>query len=318
MIILGGGLAGCLAGLMLGQATVCEASESVNNNHKALLRFRSDNISKITGIPFKKVEARKAIFFDGQYITEPNAMLCNMYSIKVTGEVARRSIWDIGTDTRWVAPTDFHERLATMLGSRIKFGKKATSIKNGYVEFESGSTTFTKAISTIPLSTMQMLIGVDYIPKDEFKSEPISIINVKLRKIDVHQTLYFPEHDDCVYRASIIGDNMIIELVSQPSRIAAGAIACGIARKFGLDADAHIDLDTIEIGQQKFGKILPIANEALRRKTILDLTQQHGIYSLGRFACWRNVMMDDVYHDILSIRSLVEQDAYHHSLNQKG
>ena len=40
------------------------------------------------------------------------------------------------------------------------------------------------------------------------------------------------------------------------------------------------------------------------------MTVDHGVYSLGRFATWRNILLDDVVKDIDVIKSMMGQDKY--------
>jgi len=47
---------------------------------------------------------------------------------------------------------------------------------------------------------------------------------------------------------------------------------------------------------EKYGKIIPIMS-SVRHALLLSISAQFGIYSLGRFATWRNILLDDVIHD---------------------
>lgn len=54
-IIVGAGLSGLIAACKFPQASVFEASPSEKPaGHQALLRFRNESVSRITGIPFKR------------------------------------------------------------------------------------------------------------------------------------------------------------------------------------------------------------------------------------------------------------------------
>jgi hypothetical protein len=61
--------------------------------------------------------------------------------------------------------------------------------------------------------------------------------------------------------------------------------------------------------KQKYGKIAPIDN-AWRRAFMHRLTIDNGIYSLGRFATWRNILLDDIIKDISVIKEMMKQDSY--------
>ena len=53
----------------------------------------------------------------------------------------------------------------------------------------------------------------------------------------------------------------------------------------------------------------PIDNKA-RKSFMLKLTLEHNIYSVGRFACWKNILLDDVYDDSFTIRAMINSDPY--------
>ncbi|NDG64822.1 MAG: hypothetical protein EBY29_15370, partial [Planctomycetes bacterium] len=65
---------------------------------------------------------------------------------------------------------------------------------------------------------------------------------------------------------------------------------------------------------QPYSKILPI-DEGERRKFIVWATDQHGIYSLGRFATWRpGLLMDDVVNDVRVIRKIIKNGSYEYRM----
>jgi hypothetical protein len=43
---------------------------------------------------------------------------------------------------------------------------------------------------------------------------------------------------------------------------------------------------------------------------LYTITVQHDIFSLGRFACWRNILLDDVYHDVRRIEQMTSMNNY--------
>jgi hypothetical protein len=65
----------------------------------------------------------------------------------------------------------------------------------------------------------------------------------------------------------------------------------------------------IDVVEQKYGKIIPLP-DAVRKRVLHRLTQEHGIFSLGRFATWRNVLLDDVVQDIAVLRKLMKASQY--------
>ncbi len=81
--IIGAGLSGLIAAHAWPTAPVFEALPEAQP-HRALLRFRSDNVARLTGIEFKRVTVRKGLFWRGEYRT-PTIALANAYSLKVLG-----------------------------------------------------------------------------------------------------------------------------------------------------------------------------------------------------------------------------------------
>lgn len=148
--IWGAGMAWLIAANVLRKHNpiVYEAKSELPHNHKALLRFRTDKVSIATGIPFKKVSIRKAIWHDGKLYNESNLKFDNLYSQKVTGTVAKRSIENFHGEVRYIAPHDFVERLAegVLYGDYVKTRSQELKnfallllffdIKRKYVRFE--------------------------------------------------------------------------------------------------------------------------------------------------------------------------------------
>lgn len=83
-----------------------------------------------------------------------------------------------------------------------------------------------------------------------------------------------------------------------------------LLRIFGIDT-AHTFIDA---KVQKYGKIVNVP-AARRRSLLRKLTERGGVYSLGRFATWRNVLLDDVANDIEVIRRLIDSDSYGRELS---
>jgi hypothetical protein len=66
----------------------------------------------------------------------------------------------------------------------------------------------------------------------------------------------------------------------------------------------------IELHVQKYGKIISASSQE-RKDLILHMTMEAELYSLGRFATWREkVMLDDVLIDIYKIKELIAGHKY--------
>jgi hypothetical protein len=288
--IVGAGLAGLIAAHAWPQLPVLEASAEPRENHRALLRFRTDGVSKLTGIDFKRVRVRKGIYSQGTFV-QPDLRLANLYSRKVLGVLSGdRSIWNIEPVDRFVAPLSFYEQLVDAVGPRVHWDFGADFDANNS---EHG------LISTAPLPNVLASLHIN--PVQEFKRAAIHVTRLRLAAgVELYQTVYFPDMDTPLYRASITGSTLILESTRQllPDDLMLALDAFGLG---------GVSADTMDSAPQHFGKIQPLPEEE-RKRLLFTLTHEHGIYSLGRFATWRNVLLDDVVNDIAVIKRLLRSD----------
>lgn len=305
--IIGAGLSGLIAATQLPTAHIHEANDREALSHKAVLRFRSSILSDLTGIPFRKVTVRKSIYYDGH--TMPSIDMANAYSYKTNGMYHERSIWNIEPVTRFIAPEDLTEQLVHIVGeSRISWNDP---IQPRDLEVMGGREPI---ISTLPMPIMLKMITperVTILDTPEFKHASIEVDRFRVEGADVFQTIYYPHPGMATYRASITGDLLIIERIGELKQ---GEVAL-ICNSFGINIH---DITPIEYGhRQRFGKITPIP-EQWRKQFILNATIQRNIYSLGRFATWRNILLDDVVHDIAVIKRIIASGAYGAVLQHSG
>lgn len=292
MIIYGAGIAGLLAGCNFQTATIFEAGPENNAEHKALLRFRSTKVADAVGIDFRRVRVHKGIWDANGKFVEPNIFLSNIYSQKVIGRLADRSIWNLEPVDRFIAPEDFIHQLAERCRGRIRWNTPVDSemIMQNNVDG-------VPAISTLPMPLMARLVGRDDAPI--FTSAGITVKRWRVPNADVFQTIYFTDMGTNLYRASITGDLLIAEYAGK-------ADDYPLWEPFGLDEN---DLVPIETTSQRFGKIAPI-DSAWRKQFIFSLTTNHNIFSLGRFGTWRNLLLDDVIDDVNVIKKLMNASGY--------
>lgn len=292
MNIIGAGLTGCLAGYVFKNAVIKEYLEKPKE-HKAVLRFRSDWASKLTGIPFKKVKVYKGIYMDGEHV-QPSIDLMNQYSCKVTGGYYDRSISNLEPVTRWIAPSDFHGQMLDDLNDRIIYGYNVDV-----------SDCSKPLISTLPLPILLDRLGIefDFKSPDGNKSKSIFVTTCKIANCDVYQTMYYPGYDTSVYRASITGDNLIIE---STALICQRTITM-VAYSFGLYVQ-DCKVETLNF-EQEHGKFIPLEEEQ-RKQLMYDITKDYNIYSLGRHATWRKILLDDVIQDCTRIEKMISKSAY--------
>lgn len=313
-IILGGGLAGLIAACHFTNSPVYEAAPRAPQ-HRALLRFRGDSVSRLTGIPFRPVTVCKAVVYGNQqYHGTCPIGLSNEYSFKVTGQISGRSIMNLEKSQRFIAPDDFYDQLTDRIWNRIHFNSPISGLEEDE-----------KYISTIPLNVMLDICGLDKSQLNfGFDRQQITVHRLKVAaKCDVFQTIYFPEPDLRTYRASLTGDTLIVEMIQRHPhgrkfdyRDEIDEVM-DIARHFGL-RHYMLDMDSHEVVDQKYGKIVDIPSET-RHAILYQLTTDHNVYSLGRFATWRNILLDDVAEDILEVDTLLKASSYrqHQLLSKK-
>lgn len=305
-------MAGLLAGNVLRRfnPVIYEAQSELPNNHAALLRFRTDIASVATHIPFKKVKVQKVIDCLGQVTNVPNLKYSNMYSKKVTGSVLSRSINNLDTVERYIAPPLFIPMMAT--GLNIKYGEQ---LKPENLEFMKGGKSH-PTISTIPMNIMMDLVG--WKKKPEFKYHEIWSIwgEISSPEIDVYQTAYYPHEADPFYRISITGNQFIAEYIKEPDDNFDRELTTACCQTFGFSP--KFKGGNLEIKHQKYGKLLPI-DEKVRKEFIAYLTSEYNIYSLGRFATWRQLLLDDIVKDLIVIEKLIEDDSeYGRKMVERG
>ncbi len=290
MQIIGAGLSGLIAAHIWPRAPVYEVAPAPSPTHAALLRFRSEAVSNIVGIPFRRVTVRKGIWHDGAYHT-PSIRLSNLYSQKCLSRIEPdRSIWNIEPAERYVAPSDLYQMLVDAVGLRITWGC------DFYKDVMPTLSSTAPKISTAPLPTTLSALG--YPHPAEFRRAAITVQRYLIPKCDAFQTVYFPSSKHSMYRASITGQLLIVEHAT--AEAPQGYWDESLEAAFGIDLGAATPLSTV---RQEYGKIAPIP-DTQRKATLFELTRLHRIFSLGRFACWRNSLLDDVVADAAVIKRL--------------
>lgn len=309
MYIIGAGMAGLIAAVVNPQAIIFEASASLPLDHLAVLRFRGDSVSKATGIPFRQVQVHKGIWTGNRLVSACDITMANEYSRKVTGRITDRSIWNMAPSYRYIAPPNFHAMLEALCHSRIDYDSQLlyvdkSNLQLGGAAMREISRARTPVISTIPMPVLNLVTAADVSIKEEFQHKEIYVNRFKVPDCDAFQTIYFPRLNTEVYRATLTGDDLIIESTRELTPYSFEQVQDA----FAIDI---VGEHTANDHRQRYGKIAPI-NDSERRRFISELTLKHSIYSLGRYATWRNILLDDVLEDIYVIRRLLEADVYTH------
>jgi hypothetical protein len=86
--------------------------------------------------------------------------------------------------------------------------------------------------------------------------------------------------------------------------------------EFGIESVKFTDF--LKVKKQQYGKLLPI-DDSVRKNFILYLTDKYGIYSLGRFSTWRQLLLDDIALDCKQIERMIDyRDSYKRRLINIG
>ena len=308
--IIGGGLAGLIAAHHFKNANVFEAGPRMQM-HNALLRFRGDDVSKITGIPFRKVRVYKEIYWHGKtYQGKCPMAWANLYAKKVTGKISGRSIMKLDEADRFIAPDDFYDQMVDRL---LDEGRLFFNCPVSGEDIKRTQDGITGWINTAPLHIVLAQLGdTGLLPEREssFDRAPIAVHRYKIcTPCDVYQTIYFPSHNIDVYRASITGDTLIVESINAANVVGQHEFEMeSVLRAFGL-VESDIDWESETKIDQKYGKIVDM-DEKARQAILFHLTDKHNIFSLGRFATWRNILLDDVAADLPRIEKMMMASDY--------
>jgi hypothetical protein len=283
--IIGAGMAGLLASHMLRrhEITVYEKQTSLPNNHHAVLRFRTPEVGNILGIPFRKVDMLKT------YIPYNNIVADSLsYSEKCTGKyLSDRSII-AGTvhAERYIAPPYFIEAMA----------KDANIVYEGWL-FDYDKTI--PKISTIPMP--ELMKALNYISIPKFESKPGIVFTGRILNCDAFVSILFPNPDIPYSRATITGDQLIVEFPNI-TEIPEILDMMQIYHCLGLYNAVIVDA---EFKKQQYFKITEIS-ESVRKSFQRWASVHHNIYSLGRYATWRpKLLLDDLIGDVRKIEEWI-------------
>lgn len=309
MKIFGAGLSGLIAAMANPKAIVYERNGPEFQGHHALLRFRSMAVSDITGVKFKKVKVIKSIWSNGREC-KPSPRLVALYSKKNTGCYENRSIMDIETVERYIAPDDFHHRLVKDCEDRINFNyqlKKSDFIQSEHTLLKED------IISTLPLSINAKMLGYNF---DTERNKSVIYVNkFEIKNCNMYSTVYYPDEKTSVYRASLTGNILIIE--SKKPIHKDRTDSCEISNVFVsmgiMDSENNVLLENYA---QPMGKLSEV-NDSERRVMIYNMSHDHGVFSLGRFALHKNILLDDVARDIRVIKEMMADDSYGNSTRDR-
>jgi hypothetical protein len=73
---------------------------------------------------------------------------------------------------------------------------------------------------------------------------------------------------------------------------------------FGIPSSATFSVNPPK--RQEYGKLVPLDKQE-RQTFILAMTDQYNCYSVGRFATWRQILLDDVVQDVRRVETWITQ-----------
>jgi hypothetical protein len=290
-------MAGLLAGAMLrSEAQIYEAAPELPNNHHALLRFRSDDIAQYLNIEFQPVEVIKIVKPWRNKVAEAVG-----YSLKSNGRASVRSIKSAEgkVDKRFIAPPDFIQQLEELQSNEIAYDSPVDLDSIEHLRCRG------PIISTIPMGSLMKLLEYPG-PRLEFGYRHGWVVKGHVNvPSDLCSTIYYPDPAVPIIRATLTGDLIQVEMVSEFDRAAwaVDRVMDLVLQDFGLEGYGY----SAEMVPQRYAKITPIP-ERDRLRFILWATDNYSIYSLGRFATWRpGLLMDDCFHDVRKIQHMIRR-----------
>lgn len=311
--IVGAGMAGLLAANLLQtdqRIRVVEAQKTLPNNHSAVLRFRSSIIGDKLGIPFREVTMIKDVVPWKNPVADALS-----YSFKNTGiHRSDRSI--IGgrvVDKRYIAPSNFIELMEQKaLRRRVTFE---------YGHYWQPDDTGRPVISTLPMPVLGTVLK--WPERSGFYSTEALSITAKVRDCDAFVTLMFPDPARGFSRASITGNQLIVEVPRYNFEAGGGKMANVLTETIANDAASFFgflpgDLTEIQSHRQRYAKIIP-TDDNKRKDFIYGATHGHNVYSLGRFATWRPwLLLDDLVKDIELINRWINSSSRYAVAKHRG
>ena len=317
IIILGAGLAGSVAYGALSDydPVIYEAkpkADSGLNNHHAVMRIRDLDVAKYLGCDAKPIRIRKQVYEGANNIYDVCSIRSNNhYSQKLYGELGVRSIMSLGWDDRYLI--NFSPSNNAVYGQKVNRVRVDNSERMprsiGFDGSKKGKR-YEWCISTLPMPVMLRLCGIPIPAGIEFKTEPIAVSLTRLSiESDIHQTIYFPDPDNDVYRITIEGKRVIVESIGLSEEDLCTDRHLDLIENIKMLLDMAFGLTPKHYGKWSAkimpnGKMLSI-DEDFRKYAITKLTEDYNILSFGRHAIWKPIRADHLVQDVERIKKII-------------
>lgn len=312
LLIIGAGVSGIMAYRNTSHLNplLVESRDGLNKqpigNHHAVMRLRSPVSATMLGCRIKAVEVKKAILYGGRLFDKCNITMNNLYSLKTSGEIVSKSIWAVEPCTRYEISSAIRIPDGVLFGHTLVRLFKRTAIFStgeGHTQVE-----YKNAISTIPLPSLLSATGTKTDLKFESKPIYITRVNISESSEGIHQTIYLPEKEYSAYRATIENKTLIVEAVKPVSYKELNTIE----NLFGLSCRKKRDSNQFVM---KFGKMKSV-DDGKRKDLLYQLTDQHSIYSLGRFAVWKPLTIDKTIADFEKICVMMNSSSSKYAISK--
>src|SRR4030042_3226346 len=317
MVIIGSGIAGTMAYNYFRalDPEVYEARENRQafSDNEAIIRMKNPAVGFLFGADMKEVEIEKWIFDNGKYYSQPTPEFVCSYSQKVAKSITSRSIENLGKVKRYLVNTKLN-----IPENKIKYKHKlfdvddivsddvnyhSLSIHDGiksYLDIK-----YDVCINTIPLPVITNMFGSK---TEKHKNGTFKSLDIYTRKIlftpdlyvDKYYTVYIPDQDSSIYRVNLSPEGIIFESTEEIGIGQCEDLAYSLFRIYPM----HYDTKQSVCKKISEKKILNI-DSGIRKRLLYQLTSNHSIYSLGRYAIWKNIGTDDLMQDLIKIGQMI-------------
>ncbi len=316
-LIIGAGLSGLMMGyLHKRNYLIVEASPAINFDIGTPFYLHAP----LEWLPtaWKEIDVHHHCWDGARFHRVPDLRMMNNYSRKIVGKIIDTSLKFMdGSVKRGFVPEGGNagqvlKDLVNEVGSNLHLATKLIKLdaknKAAAIELPHGSSRiirYKNLVSTLPLPVMLKMLGLEFPHK--FESDPITTIFFDLlpgASVEAFQTINITDPADPFYRVSLMDQKIVFETMNPDDQDAASL--CAYALELGSKLWGFIlDPNSGVLQTVKPGKFHPIPKTA-RKQLLAKLTNEFGIYCLGRYAIWDYQRIDHVAENAKKILQLMK------------
>lgn len=302
VLILGGGVSGCLAAERLMQDFPDAHIQIIDKGDVTIHPFHLHRlIPEISSLANLKPAMLHVNIWDGkEFKSQPSLMDINRYSMKIVGHVQINNLYSHGSIQIYPVEKD------TLMHPYKKMRDEITSIdiKNNTVISRNEYYNYKYLINTIPLPNFLGLCKINH--DIEFINYPIYTSRTLIHKTNMYQMIYNTDRKSHLTRITLLDDELYIEANDE---FKAEEIHF-LNDFFGLS-----DILITPLHRIYPGKIKPIPNEQ-RKALFYWLTQRYDIFCLGRYGAWTGKVANDVWDDTKQISNWIYAKVQAHKFEE--